>query len=97
MTLVLAQHFCLIDEALRTGVGRTQTNAFHFTIFFFKSIVLPSTTNVPSPFAWNVRRSLRCGSLQAFIPSKMKMFYLVRRCVGGSIAMFPISRYWQRD
>ena len=37
---------------------------FHFAIFFFRSIVVPSTTNTPSPFAWNVRRFLRFGSLQ---------------------------------
>ena len=47
-------------------------------------LVSPSTTNVPSPLAWNVRRSCRFLSIQACTPCNRKM--------PGS-SRYPVTRH----
>ena len=49
---------------------------FHLVILLRRLSVWPSTTKVPSPFAWNVRRSFRSGLIHALTPSKTKRQYL---------------------
>ena len=59
---------------------RRHSKDFHFTIFFLRSIVLPSTSNLPTPLHGLSVAPCVADHFRAFTPSKMTMFQPLVPC-----------------